>query len=62
MALFSYIGVEATGGKVLYCPFCEEKLLYDDATHAHKCPFCGCEIIENMNLIPYAAMADFCKL
>lgn len=59
MALFSYISMKATGDKVLYCPFCEEKMLYSTDTHVYRCPICNCEIIEEERTVPYAAMVDF---
>ncbi|HBQ27084.1 MAG TPA: hypothetical protein DD791_11875 [Syntrophomonas sp.] len=59
MALFSETSMEATGGKVMYCPFCQEKMIYTLDINAYRCTFCGCEITEDDKPVPYAMMADF---
>lgn len=59
MALFCKTGVEATGGKIVYCPFCEGRLILDPETNTYICQICGWEISEEEKPIPYALMADF---
>lgn len=59
MALFSKTGLEATGARIMYCPICEARLMFDPDTNIYVCQFCGWEISEEEKPIPYALMADF---
>ncbi len=61
MALFSNTAMEASGGKTVYCPFCQNRMIYTPGINAYRCPFCGCEIVEDDKPVPYAIMVDFYK-
>lgn len=58
MALFSQTGLEATGAKTIYCPICGASLFFDQAADIYICQYCGWEISEKEEPIPYVLMAD----
>jgi ribosomal protein L37AE/L43A len=59
MTLFSKKSMEATGGKVMYCLFCREKMIYTLDINTYRCTFCGRVITKDDKTVPYQLMADF---